>query len=115
MSSCSRPKGRGREIPDPFDRARSAQFEAMIADPGASGLLSDAAMSRLEDFRLSQYPAPGRLLSPRRVAEKVRRHLARRARASRHQWMPHPQPGDYTLWEYVSESRSEAVEHIGVR
>jgi len=98
----------GVDIPDPFDVSRSADFERMIADPWATGLLSDAAASRLTDARLAGAPAARGLAGALRNAVTLSRQLARRRPGRRHPWSPHPLLSDRTRLEYRGRSASPA-------
>jgi hypothetical protein len=89
-----------RDLPDPFDPARSAEFERMLDQPWTTGLLSDAAASRLKDARDAAPVAWRHVPHPVVLARKFARSLSMR----RHPWTPHPLPSDRTLLEYVARA-----------
>jgi hypothetical protein len=88
------------ELPDPYEPARSAEFEAMLADPVATGLLSDAAQARLADLWLLERGVGRGLRGRARDVAHGPRQLARRGALWRHGWTPHPLPSDRTRREY---------------
>lgn len=81
----------GRDIPDPFDAERSAEFEAMLRDPRATGLLSSAALERIGHN--------GDWL--RHPWTSVLAHRRRRE-------VPRPRAGDRTRAEYAAGARATA-------
>jgi hypothetical protein len=89
------------DVPGPFDPARSAEFERMLADPTAGGLLSGAAAARLGDARLARPATNGDRWDPARTALALARQLPRRLPMRRHPWMPHPIASDRTRREYA--------------
>jgi hypothetical protein len=91
----------GVEIPDPFDPARSSEFERMLDAPRRTGLLSGAARARLTDLRLAR-PVPEGRLRLLRTALGLSRQVIRRSPGRRHPWIPHPLPGDRTRLEYMA-------------
>lgn len=87
------------DVPDPFDAARSEEFERLMRRPTASALLSDRAKARLADLSIAISIAEARAGSPGRLlvtARKVMRRLPR----YRHDWTPHPLPSDRISLEY---------------
>jgi hypothetical protein len=86
----------GADLPSPFDPGRSAEFERMLDQPWTTGLLSDAAASRLRDARdatpVDWHGMPHPVVAARRLARRLRRR--------RTPWTPHPLPSDRTLLEY---------------
>jgi hypothetical protein len=97
-----------RDIPDPFDGARSAEFEHMLADPATTGLLSDGALARITDARIVEPIERGDPWAPLRIASGLARQFARRLPVRRHPWMPHPLPSDRTRLEYGAAARPHA-------
>jgi hypothetical protein len=73
----------GAEMPDPFDRSRSADFERMLADPAATGMLSAQALDRIGHMGAG-LPHPWRLLLERRRRREI----------------PRPKQADRTRAEY---------------
>ena len=86
-----------RSVPGPFDPARSAEFERLLINPRSTGLLSEAALTRLADSRVAM---TGRGWSRRRIGDAVQSRLARGLFAPRPPWTPYPLPGDRTRAEY---------------
>jgi hypothetical protein len=100
-------EARGREIPDPFNAARSSEFERMLDAPGKTGLLSGEALARLTDLRLAR-PVTGDRWRTLRAALGLCRQLSRRAPGRRYPWTPHPLPGDRTRLEYAIDGNPPA-------
>jgi hypothetical protein len=94
-------EGRGVDLPDPFDYDQSAEFERMLDDPGATGLLSAKAAARVSDARLVGPFGVGGRLDPLRTAVGLARQLPRRTPRRRIPWRPGPLPSDQTLLEYA--------------
>jgi hypothetical protein len=86
-------EARGTEMPDPFDRTRSADFERMLADPAATGLLSVPALERIGHARVG-LRHPWRLVLERRRRREI----------------PRPKHADRTREEYrdVQETSADA-------
>ena len=94
-------EGRGDgDVPDPFDPTRSSEFERLLDDPGAPGLLSDTALARLRDARLAGPFAKGDRWDRARLVIGLSRQVPRRIPGRRPVWMPHPLSSDRTRLEY---------------
>lgn len=101
----------GWDLPDPFDVRRSVEFERMLADPGSLGLLSEAALARLNDARLADLSTLAGPAGRLRAATRLVRQAVRRIPGRRHGWMPYPQPSDRTLLEYLVDPPEHAAAH----
>jgi hypothetical protein len=89
----------GEDVPDPFDAARSDEFERLIGRPGASPLLSDMAKARLADLSIAIAIAQARSGAPGRLLLATLK-VIRRLPGYRRGWMPHPLPSDRIALEY---------------
>jgi hypothetical protein len=86
----------GRDVPSPFDRARSAEFERMLASPRETGLLSNRALERI-GHNWDGVQHPWKIV------------LARRRRRE----VPRPRAGDRTQGEYTADGFVRPTEQPG--
>jgi hypothetical protein len=91
----------GASIPSPFDDRRSDEFAALLADPGSTARLSEAAILRVEQRRIIDSGG----WDLRRLKLEVRYRIRRRRGLAPPHRDPDPVTSDLTRLEYASKPK----------